>query len=295
MLTRFQSRLALGRRAAWILTGAALLWLAAPDVLPAQDESPAPARPQIEFRNLFEDGGAIGIIILALSVAMIALIVEHLLSIRRGALMPTGLADDVHQLVRAGEYRQAEQMCRDRPSFLGRVLSSGLAEVDLGYTAVEKSMEDASAQQAARLFRKIEYLSMISTIAPMLGLLGTVWGMILAFLEFTVSANPQPAQLAPGISKALITTLMGLGVAVPAVASFHIFRNRIDELVADVGQHAEGVLAELKRSQVARRRAERERRSAGAASNPKPAAPPSQPQQPQAGIPPVTIERHKPV
>jgi biopolymer transport protein ExbB len=142
-----------------------------------------------------------------------------------------------------------------RPSFLGHQLAAGVREVDLGYSAVEKAMEDAAAEQSARLFRKIEYLSVIGTLAPMLGLLGTVWGMILAFMEFEAKANPQVSDLAPAIYKALVTTLFGLGVAVPAVAAFAYFRNRIDELVAETSLLAEHVFFDFKRTLAAQRRA----------------------------------------
>ena len=213
--------------------------------------------PQIDVRELFQAGGAIGIVILALSVAMLALIVEHMLSIRRKALMPPGLAEECHELISRLQFNEAHERCQARPSFLGHVLGTGLREADLGYSAIEKSLEDASAEQAARLFRKIEYLSVIGTLAPMLGLLGTVWGMILAFMEFQAKANPQVAELAPGIYKALVTTLLGLGVAVPALASFAIFRNRIDELVAETSLLAEHVFFDYKRTLAAQRRADR--------------------------------------
>ena len=219
----------------------------------------APAAAKLNLRELFQAGGVIGIVILALSVAMLALIVEHLLSIRRGALLPPGLAEEVHEQIAAGQFKPAEQHCRDHPSLLGHVLAAGLAEVGLGYAAIEKSMEDAATEQSARLHRKIEYLSVIGTIAPMLGLLGTVWGMIQAFLEFESKANPQVSELAPGIYKALVTTLLGLGVAVPALASFAIFRNRIDELVAESALTAEQVFTDFKRLLVARRQKSRPR------------------------------------
>ena len=130
---------------------------------PAADDSPAPNDlagssddPQTIVRDLLEAGGVIGWIILALSVATGALIVEHLLSIRRNALAPPGLAEQIHNLIGQAKYADAEQACRDTSSFLGHVLSAGLAEVGLGYSAVEKAMEDTSAEQAGRLFRKIE-------------------------------------------------------------------------------------------------------------------------------------------
>jgi len=203
---------------------------------------------KIDLRQLVDDAGAIGIIIAVLSVAMVALIVEHIISIRSKALMPPGLAEEVHSLILQQQYRSADSVCKSNPSFLSYILSAGLAEVQMGYTAVEKAMEDAAMQQSARLNRKIEYLSVIGVLSPMLGLLGTVWGMILAFSEFTAKANPDVAELAPGISKALITTLFGLSVTVPALASFAFFRIRIDELVAQSSLLAEHVFADFKRS-----------------------------------------------
>ncbi|HAA62654.1 MAG TPA: MotA/TolQ/ExbB proton channel family protein, partial [Planctomycetaceae bacterium] len=214
--------------------------------------------------------------------AMVALIVEHMLTIRRKALMPTGLADSVGSLLSAGRFTEADQLCRERPSFLSAVLAEGLAEAPLGYAAVEKSMEDASAEQAARLFRKIEYLSVIGTIAPMLGLLGTVWGMIVAFQEFATKINPPVSELAPGIYQALVTTLMGLGVAVPALAAFAIFRNRIDELVAESSLMAEHAWADFKRAHLGRGGGQTRRRK-------EPSGQPAERQ--ERRVPPVAIER----
>lgn len=256
---------------------AACYWLGHPCVLWAQ-EGPLVGDGGLDVRALIRAGGAIGYVIIALSVAMVALIVEHLLSIRRRALMPPSLAEDLHKLIAAGQYAQADKVCREQPSFLSYVVASGLQDVGLGYAAVEKAMEDASQEQAARLYRKIEYLSVIAAIAPMLGLLGTVWGMILAFNEFSQKANPQVAEFAPGISAALVTTLQGLCVAVPALASFFMFRNRIDEMVAEVALKAEAILAPYKRS------------AAGARSAEVPAAAPGRrPSRP--GVPPVVSER----
>jgi len=215
---------------------------------------------ELDLREVIRAGGAVGYLIVGLSIAMVALILEHLLSIRRGVLMPAGLAEEVHKMLAESQYPQAAEHCRERGGFLGYVLGAGMAEVELGYSAIEKSMEDASTEQSARLFRKIEYLNVISTLAPMLGLLGTVWGMINAFLEFESKANPQVSELAPGIYKALITTLLGLGVAVPALAAFAIFRNRIDELVAESSLLAEHVFADYKRTLAAKRAAAKKRR-----------------------------------
>lgn len=223
---------------------------------PAEASSESAAS-RLDIREIIQTGGAVGYVILALSVAMVALIFEHIISIRRSALMPRGLAETVHGKIAENQFEQARQACREHPSYLGHVLSAGLADVSLGYAAVEKSMEDAGTEQSARLFRKIEYLNVIGTLAPMLGLLGTVWGMINAFLEFETKANPQVSELAPGIYKALVTTLLGLGVAVPALAAFAILRNRIDELVAEGSLLAEHVFADHKRMSAQRRAQQR--------------------------------------
>lgn len=231
-----------------------VICLLTPGTLFAQEQGDAPAAPKVDLRELALAGGWIGAIIAIMSVILIALIIEHLLTIRRGALAPQWLAQQVHQLIAQKQFKQAEELCRQNPSLLGEILQAGLSEAGLDYDAIEKSMEDAAVEQSSRLLRKIEYLSVIGSIAPMLGLLGTVWGMILAFLEFESKANPQVSELAPGIYKALVTTLMGLGVAVPAVASFAIFRNRVDGLVAEAALLAEHVFADFKRKMLAGRR-----------------------------------------
>lgn len=213
----------------------------------AQTNGDAAEKAPTGFADILAEGGLIGLVLIGLSIAATALVIEHLVTIRRSALMPMGLAEEVHQLIAGGRYTQAEQQCKLQPSFLGYVLSAGLAEVEMGYPAVEKAMEDAGQEQAARLFRKIEYLSVIGNLAPMLGLLGTVWGMIIAFMQFEQTPNPQVAELAPGIYKALITTVMGLVVAIPVLALFAIFRNRVDQLVAEATLLAEHVFVGFKR------------------------------------------------
>jgi biopolymer transport protein ExbB len=213
------------------------------DTSPPTKSSPM----KLDAWALLEAGGTIGWIIVALSVAMFALLFEHLITIRQATLVPASLAETLHREISSGSFRQADETCRNDSSFLGRVVSAGLAEVQLGYPAVEKAMEDAAQQQAARLFRRLEYFTVIGTIAPMLGLLGTVWGMILAFMEFEAKPNPTVSELAPGIYRALVTTLQGLCVAIPSLAAYAVLRNRLDELVATGVLMAEHVFSNFKR------------------------------------------------
>lgn len=250
-ILRFLQRPSCNARQA-VLIAITVLALIAPGQNSANAAEPS-AAPQVRLGQLFQDGGTIGYIIVGLSVAMVSLVFEHLFTIRRAALMPSDLAEDVHSLLMQGQLAAAEKRCRERPSFLGYVLAAGLAEIQLGYQAVEKAMEDAATQQSARLYRKIEYLSLISTVAPLLGLMGTVWGMILAFMEFEAKANPTVSELAPGVYRALVTTLFGLVVAIPAISAFAIFRNRIDELVAQTVLLAEHTFGDFKRATVLRK------------------------------------------
>jgi len=206
----------------------------------------------------------VGMIILLLSIAAVALVIEHIMTIREPVLMPPGLAEEVRQLLADGKLTPARQRCQMEPSFLSYVLQAGLAEVDGGWPAVEKGMEDAAADQSARLFRKIEYLSVIGNIAPMLGLLGTVIGIILAFRELaSTQGAARAADLAGGIYVALVTTVEGLIVAIPSLAAFAVFRNRVDQLVAEAAYTAQHVISPIKRA----------RPAAGPAGSPPPAPP----------------------
>ncbi len=207
--------------------------------------------PQSFFAIVFS-GGVTGFLImlllLALSLTAVALVVEHAMTIRESVLIPPDLSDGVRELLGAGKLAESRTLCQQSPSFLSFVIQAGLGEVDGGWTTVEKAMEDATAEQAARLFRKIEYLSVIANIAPMVGLLGTVIGMIFAFQEVANSQGAARASgLAEGIYQALVTTVGGLIVAIPSLAAFAIYRNRVDQFVAEATYAAQHATTPIKR------------------------------------------------
>jgi biopolymer transport protein ExbB len=247
--------------------GLLLVWLAAFE-LRAQPpvESAAPAsQPEIPestssgFFDIVLSGGWFGMLIMLvlLGLSMIAayLIFEQIMVLRRKEILPPSLADDVRLLLSQGRIPEADQLCRRQPSPLAFVIVNGIAELDFGWHAMEKAMEDAVAEQAARLYRKIEYLSVIGNLAPMCGLLGTVTGMIFAFQQVAISQGTAgAADLAEGIYSALVTTVGGLIVAIPSLAAFAVFRNRIDQLVAEIAFVAQHVFTPVRRraSQVAR-------------------------------------------
>ena len=201
-------------------------------------------------------GFSIILLLVTLSIGALALGVEHVMTLRRRVLMPPGLAEQIREQLSGGNLAAASQACDSEPSFLAFVVRGALGEADGGWAAVEKALEDGTAEQAARLFRKIEYLSVIGNIAPMIGLLGTVVGMIFAFQEVAdTQGAARASDLASGIYQALVTTVGGLIVAIPSLAAFAVFRNRVDQLVAETAYAAQHAMLPLKRAMTSRRRA----------------------------------------
>jgi len=222
------------------------------------------------FWNLMYEAGIVGFVIIGLSFVAVALGIELAFTLRASVLMPPGLAERVQQLLLAGQVPQAEQQCQLQPSLLGAVLLAGIGEMDSGWPSMEKAMEDALQDQAGRLHRRVEYLSVIGNIAPMLGLLGTVVGMIIAFkLVAETQGVARAADLAGGIYLALVTTVQGLVVAIPAMGAYAWFRNRVDHLVGDATYLALQVFSPL-------------RKKKARPSGPAPNAPPGM-QAPQSG------------
>jgi biopolymer transport protein ExbB len=236
---------------------------------PAAPTSDAKKGPQAKgFFEILFSGGIVGIVIMlaliGLSLTAAYLVFDNLLSLRKGDLLPEKLADDVRSLLAAGQASQAQQVCQTQPSMLAFVMNHGLSEVEGGWSDVEKALEESLAEQAARLYRKVEYLSVIGSLAPMLGLLGTVTGMLMAFQEVATSQGKAgAADLAEGIYQALVTTVVGLIIAIPALGAFAVFRNRVDQLVAEAAYMVQHAFAPLKR------------RGGKVAANPAPPPPPN--------------------
>lgn len=201
-------------------------------------------------------GGPIGIaivvLLIALSLISVYLVFDQILTLRRTELIPDGLGDEVRQLLLDSKLDEASEACRQKPSLLAFVLLNGISELPYGWSSVEKALEDALAEQSARLYRKAEYLSVIGNIAPMVGLLGTVFGMILAFQRVAESQGTASASdLAEGIYQALVTTVGGLIVAIPSLGAFAVLRNRLDQLVAEGANVAQHVFAPLRKKRAA--------------------------------------------
>ena len=212
------------------------------------------AKKGVSFWSLIQASGVIGYIIILLSLVAVALIIEYAISIRRSMLMPPGFADDILNMLAQGQSGAAMQKCQNDSSALAQILYAGMTQYEFGWDAVEKSAEEATAEQASRMYRKVEYLSAIVNIAPMLGLLGTVVGMVIAFQQIADSAGYGRApELAGGIYLALITTVEGLVVAIPCLAAHSFFGNRIATLISETTYVAEQVLQPIKKNLLRKR------------------------------------------
>ncbi|MCK4873958.1 MAG: MotA/TolQ/ExbB proton channel family protein [Phycisphaerales bacterium] len=195
--------------------------------------------------SLIVAGGPIGFAIILLSVAAVALTVMHLVQIRQQNLAPMQIVEVLDELLRVRDVDGAIRYCRDETHncFLTRVLAAGLARYQrsaFGVFELRAALEEAGQEQAAKLYRSTDGLGLIAGIAPLMGLLGTVVGMVGAFDTISSAEGfARPDQLAGDISQALITTVMGLILAIPALAAFTYFRNRIDALVVDAAATVE--------------------------------------------------------
>ncbi|MGH7199825.1 MAG: MotA/TolQ/ExbB proton channel family protein [Planctomycetaceae bacterium] len=252
---------------------------AAPETEPAaeQDGEPAAVDEELEARKqesflewMIRASGIFGLLILLLSFVMVALIMMCLLQIRRENLIPSDFIDAFEQRINARDYQAAYELAKNDDSFVARVLAAGLSRLNRGYNEAVEGMQEAGEDENMALEHRLSYLAMIGTIGPMLGLMGTVWGMIASFQVIATSTtSPKPYQLADGIATALFTTLEGLAVAIPAMMFYGFLRNRTSRLVLEVGMVSEGLMSRL--PAVGRR---------PAAGGTAPATAPAAPQQP---------------
>jgi biopolymer transport protein ExbB len=205
------------------------------------------ARKSMSLFDLIKKGGIIGYLIILLSFVAMALVIDYAMTIRRTKLAPPGDISLLRSLIKDKKFDDINRMDKEKTSFFSHIVIAGIREASLGYEAMIKAMEDTSEALSARIARKIEHLNVIGNIAPMLGLLGTVTGMLRCFNEISqVTGAIEPKQLAAGIFEALVTTCLGLIVAIPALYFYAIFRNRIDEFIGELSITAEETIVSFK-------------------------------------------------
>lgn len=189
-------------------------------------------------------GWSYSLVFLAISFTLVALFVMNILQARRENVVPTSLIEGFEGCLNDKKYQEAYEMAKNDSSFLGKVLSSGLAKLKDGYEPAIEAMQEVGEEENMKMEHRLSYMALIGTISPMIGLFGTVHGMITAFQVIaSATTAPKPADLAKGISTALFTTLVGLFIAIPAISAYNILRNRVARLVLEIGIISEGLMS----------------------------------------------------
>ena len=205
-------------------------------VSPALAQAPPVEEPEPSwFDSYVAAGGWSGWIIVFLSFVGLALMIEHAVNIKRDKIVPPQLIDEIEGMFENEEYQEALELCESEPNYLTNMLAAALPKINQGFDTMKAAMTDVAEEEAIKLSQKISYLSLVGNIAPMLGLFGTVVGMIAAFHTIArIGAAVTPADLAEGIAVALVTTFQGLVVAIPCTAAFFIFRNKVVRVVLEI-------------------------------------------------------------
>ena len=223
-------------RRAWvalpILVGAVLAW---PSVASAAEGD---AVERVSFLNvLFKGAEWPGIIIALLSLASVTIIIEHFWTIRRATMTPDPEVEAAREMIENRRFKECIDYIRARPSMFADVLTAGLRHGRHGFEAMQEAAGERAGAWASRLFRRVEYLNIIGNLGPLMGLLGTVVGMIRAFTAMQATHGAyKPEDLAGGIGLALVNTFLGLAVAIISLGFFGVCRNRVDAMT--VSAHA---------------------------------------------------------
>jgi biopolymer transport protein ExbB len=220
-----------------------------PPGVEASSETPRPepeARPHL-IRHIINSAGLFfGPLLFLVSVGLVAIIVLLALDLRLGVAIPPKFVEDFTNTVNQRNFRGAFELAKAEPSFLGKVLTSGMSRLQYGIDDAREVAYHTIESIKATKENLITYLATIGSLGPMLGLVGTVYGMILSFMELSQPGRtPNPQRLADGISHALVITLLGVALAVPAIFCHALFRNRLIRLSMDTANVADDLLTQM--------------------------------------------------
>jgi biopolymer transport protein ExbB len=202
--------------------------------------------PRVTILDQISKGGVIAYVILVMSFITLSLIIEHFVSIRAERLCPGALVQEFQDYLNGEQYEEALELCNVENNLLTNVVRAGLSRTDEGFESMKEGMEEAGAEGALLLQQKVSYLNLIGNIAPMVGLLGTVDGMVGAFGTIGRSTVVKASALAGCISEALVCTLLGLAVAIPAMCAYQYFSNRAMRCVLAAGAQATDLMKQFR-------------------------------------------------
>jgi biopolymer transport protein ExbB len=188
-------------------------------------------------------GWKYAIAFLVMSFLLVAVLVMMILAVRKDSFVPADLLQGVEASLNDKNLPAAVELVRADESFIGQVVSAGLGKLQAGKAQAMEAMQVIGEDETMKLEHKLGYLALIGNIAPMVGLLGTVDGMVASFGVIANSEQtPKPAKLAAGIQTALYTTLVGLVIAIPAIICYNLLRNRVQRMVTEAGNESEAMI-----------------------------------------------------
>ena len=224
---------------------------APPPDKPAPDLTPQPKTAQADpadrpkgddeesIFDLILKGGWVMIPLGLCSVLAVGLAIERFTALRRDKIIPPGFIEGIKDtLTTSPEGGTGVKYCEDRPSPVSVIFKAGIARMRQGHASMEKAIEDAGEREVYKMKRSLRPLSLIATVAPLLGLLGTVYGLIRAFQSAWKMGVGRGDALARGIYEALVTTATGLTLAIPVLIVYQILSSKVDALVDDIDEHA---------------------------------------------------------
>ena len=231
-----------------LLCGGAFLLLC--HGVPAQDATPAPAAPKSKsvLETIWESGPLGRLIwagILGASITMVTFVIQNLLTLRNDRLAPALLYDSLKQVLAAGNYQEAWEICNANRNYLANTLKAGLERVGRGKDVFNDALAEHGLREAQTLRTRNSYLSVIGVISPMIGLLGTVIGMMRAFAVLGQNGLNDQRALASSIGEVLLATASGLFIAIPAFVSYYIFRNRAQIVIVNAEDRLNGLVEEI--------------------------------------------------
>jgi biopolymer transport protein ExbB len=219
------------------------------------------SRPQTYFEQFFTAGGpVVWFILLPMSVVTVYFATEYFLTIRRKKLLPKDIVQSITTTMRQVGFAQMPASFEDREDFISVAISRAVIRSGGDLSRVRGLVVESLQEQALALLRKIEWANIIGNVSPMIGLFGTVLGIIKMFNAMAaVGGQPHPSQLAGGISVALVTTFWGLMIAIPALTVHGVFQNRIEMLVSEAAAESEKLLSQMAHIMKEQKRSEQQK------------------------------------
>lgn len=240
-----------------VLNATEVRWLA-PAVAFAQDEPEPEAKAEKKAAESHSEGeqsfvwwviktsGPIGLVIFGLSVYFVAMTSRLFLELRPAVAMPPDLMQDIQQKMEKRDYKGIYSSIKERDCLFTKVTAAGMAELSSGLDEARDSMERVADVQVVEMEKKISMLAVLGTLGPMIGLLGTLQGMIKSFSVIAMSDTQLKAsEVAEGISEALLLTFEGVALSVPAIYLFAVFKNRVMAITANTMLHADDFMKKL--------------------------------------------------